>query len=157
MSAKKKVLLVRHGESTPTIENPQRPLAISGRQHAERMASWLEGCGYEVDKIVHSSKLRAKQTAKVFGSRMGVHAAHVREIEGITPHDDPAPVAQMIEQEGVSVLVVSHLPFLNRLASLMLSGDPHQLQFQFSDAGALILAKVAGGWRIEAVVGHQMI
>jgi len=157
MNSRLKVLLARHGESTSTMENPQRPLAITGRQHAEQMASWLHGCGYDVEKVLHSSKLRARQTAKIFGCRMGIHAAHVREIDGINPHDAPEPIADLIDLESGSLLMVSHLPFLNRLASFMLTGDPHRLQFQFSDAGALVLAKVSGGWRIEAVVGHQMI
>ncbi len=157
MNSKLKVVLVRHGESTSTMENPQRPLAITGRQHAEQMASWLHGGGYDVEKIVHSSKLRARQTAKIFGNRLGLHAAHVREIDGIKPNDAPEPIAELLDLESQSLLIVSHLPFLNRLASFMLTGEPDRLQFQFSDAGALILAKVSGGWRIEAVVGHQMV
>ena len=91
MTSASKIILVRHGQSTSTVENPERPLAISGRQHAEQMASWLDGCGYEVEEIVHSSKLRARQTAKIFGSRLGLHAAQVREMAGLKPHDDPAP------------------------------------------------------------------
>ncbi len=75
MASDLKIILVRHGQSTSTIENPERPLAIAGRQHAEQMASWLERCGYEVEEIVHSSKLRARQTAKIFGSRLNLHAA----------------------------------------------------------------------------------
>jgi phosphohistidine phosphatase len=139
------------------MENPQRPLAISGRQHAEHVASWLDGCDYSVEEILHSSKLRARQTAKIFGARLGVHAGHVRLVSGLKPNDDPAPVAETIKTDRRSVMVVSHLPLLNRLASLLLADDPDLLQFQFSDAGVVILAVVAGGWRIEGVVGHQMI
>ncbi len=157
MASALKLVLVRHGESTSTVENPERPLAITGRQHAEQMASWLHRCGYEVDKVVHSSKTRARQTAKIFGYRLGVHSARVREMEGLNPHDDPQPVVELLEAERRSLMVVSHLPFLNLLASLMLDGDRYRLQFQFSDAGALILARVSNGWRIEAVVAHQMV
>lgn len=157
MISAQKIILARHGESTSTIENPERPLAITGRQHAEQMASWVNGCGYGTDEIVHSSKLRARQTAKIFGSRLGLHAAHVREMSGLNPHDDPAPVAETVQVERRSIMVVSHLPFLNRLVSLLAAGDPDRLQFQFSDAGVVILAKVSGGWRIEAVVGHEMV
>ncbi len=157
MISTQKIILARHGESTSTLDNPQRPLAITGRQHAEQMATWLDGCGYGVEEIVHSSKLRARQTAKIFGSRLGLHAAHVREISGLNPHDDPSPVADTVQVERRSVMIVSHLPFLNRAASLLLVGDPDRLQFQISDAGTVILAKVSGGWRIEAVVGHGMI
>ncbi len=157
MASSSKVILVRHGQSTSTLENPERPLAISGRQHAEQMASWLAGCGYEVEEIVHSCLLRARQTAKIFGARLGMHAALVRELTGLTPNDDPGPIALSLETDRRSIMIVSHLPFLNHLASLMLVGDPERIQLQFSDAGVVILARVNGGWRIEAVVGHQMI
>lgn len=157
MTSEPKVLLVRHGQSTSTMENPQRPLAIPGRQHAEHVASWLDECGYSVEEILHSSKLRARQTAKIFGARLGVHAGHVREVSGLKPNDDPAPMAETLETDRRSIMVVSHLPLLNRLASLLLAGDPDLLQFQFSDAGVVILSGVASGWRIEGVVGHQMI
>jgi len=157
MISAQKIILARHGESTSTLDNPERPLAITGRQHAEQMASWLDGGSYGVEEIVHSSKLRARQTAKIFGSRLGLHAAHVREMFGLNPHDDPAPVADTVEADRRSIMLVSHLPFLNRLASFLLVGDPERLQFQFSDAGVVILARVSGGWRVEAVVGHGMV
>jgi phosphohistidine phosphatase len=157
MTSASKIILVRHGQSTSTTENPERPLAINGRQHVEKMATWLDECGYEVEEIVHSSKLRARQTAKIFGARLGLHSARVWEMAGLKPHDDPGPVAEGLEADRRSLMIVSHLPFLNRLTSLLLVGDPDRLQFQFSDAGAVILARVSGGWRIEAVVGHEML
>jgi phosphohistidine phosphatase len=156
MTSVSRIVLVRHGQSTSTLENPERPLAIGGRQHTEQMASLLAGYGCEVEEIVHSSKLRARQTAKIFGARLGMHAALVREMTGLDPNDDPTPIAGFLGLDHRSVMIVSHLPFLNRLASLMLVGDPERLQFQFSDAGVVILARVNGGWRIEAVVGHEM-
>jgi len=157
MISTRKIILARHGESTSTLENSARPLAITGRQHSEQMASWLHGCGYGVEAILHSSKLRARQTAKIFGSRLGLHSAHVSEMPGLNPNDHPAPAANTLEADRRSIMIVSHLPFLNRLASLLLGGDPEKLQFQFSDAGTVILARVSGGWRIEAVVGHGMV
>lgn len=134
MTSASKIFLVRHGQSTSTIEDPERPLAISGRQHTEKVASWLDGCGYEVEEVVHSSKLRARQTAKIFGARLGVHSARVREMAGLDPHDDPGPIAELLEVDRRSIVIVSHLPFLNRLTSLLLIDDPDRLQFQFSDA-----------------------
>ena len=157
MTNGQRVLLVRHGEATSTINNSERPLTIAGRQHAECVASWLERSGHNIEEVLHSKKLRARQTAKIFGCRFGVHAAHVREMAGLNPNDDPAPVAETLEVDRRSIIIVSHLPFLNCLASLLLVGDPERLQFQFSDAGAVILARVSGGLRIEAVVGHEMV
>jgi phosphohistidine phosphatase len=152
-----KVILVRHGEATSTTENPERPLTITGRRHAENAASWLQRCGYEVEEISHSNKLRARQTAKIFGNRLGVHAARVQQAAGLNPHDDPASMADLIVADRRSVMLVGHLPFLGRLASLLLVGNPDRLNIRFSDAGVVVLGVAGGGWQIEAVAGHEML
>jgi len=152
-----KVVLVRHGEATSTIENPERPLTIDGRRHAEQVASWLEMQDIDLDAIVHSGKLRARQTAKIFGNRLGVPPSRVYETAGLDPNDDPQPMADRLESERSSVMVVGHLPNLNRLASTLLVGGAASLQFRFIDAGAVILAQGRGGWQVEAVVGHDLI
>ena len=157
MTAALKVVLVRHGEATSTSENPERPLTIVGRQHAERVATWLSACGHEVDDVLHSTKLRARQTAKIFGHRLGVHAAKVRNRNGLRPHDDPRDVAAEIDAEDRSVMLVGHLPFLNRIASFLLVNDPDRVRFRFTDAGVVVLARNRGGWRVEAVAGHDTV
>jgi phosphohistidine phosphatase len=151
------VILVRHGAATSTNECPERPLTIAGRQHAERMASWLAAADVKVNSVLHSGKLRARQTAKVFAARIGIHAGEVREVAGLKPGDDPIPVADTIEADRRSVMVVGHLPFLARLASAMLVGDPSLLQMRFEDAGLVIMTRGRAGWQIEALVGHRMI
>lgn len=151
------VVLVRHGEATSTDENPERPLTVAGRQHAERVASWLDTAGVEVEAVVHSPKLRARQTAKIFGQRLGVHAARVRERADLRPHDDPRPVADDLELDQTSLVIVGHLPFLARLASQLLVGDPDSLRIRFLDAGAVVLGRVGEGWQLEAVAGHDQV
>ena len=157
MTAAVTVILARHGEATSTMENPQQPLTIVGRRHAERVASWLAGCGCRVDAIKHSQKLRARQTAKIFGHRLDLHAASICEMAGIKPHDDPIPVATEIETEERSLLIVGHLPFLNRLASTLLVGDPDRVRFRFTDAGVVVLTRDRGDWRVDAVAGPDTV
>jgi phosphohistidine phosphatase SixA len=54
-------------------------------------------------------------------------------------------------------MLVGHLPFLGRLASTLLVGDPDRLSTRFADAGVMVLCRVGGGWRIEAVASHEML
>jgi len=151
------VILMRHGEAVSTCDNPQRPLSIEGRQHAERMASWLVATGYRVDEIVHSEKVRARQTAKVMGRRLDIHASKVHQIGGLDPGDDPLSLADGLEAERRSVMVVGHLPYLARLASTLLVGDPDRLHLRFLDAGLVVLTRGPGGWQLEAAVGHDLV
>jgi phosphohistidine phosphatase len=121
------------------------------------MASWLDCAGYRVDAVLHSAKLRARQTAKVFAARLGLHAGQVREVAGLDPGDDPIPVADTIEGDRRSVMVVGHLPFLARLASTMLVGDPNLLQVRFEDAGVVVITRGGSGWQIDAICSHRWV
>ncbi len=155
MSAGQKIILVRHGQATSTVENPERPLTVVGRQHAEWAATWLERCGYKVAEIRHSEKLRARETAEILGKRLGMNGSRVRRRLGLKSHDDPAPVALDLETEDRSLLLVGHLPFLARLAATLLVGDPDRVGLRFTDAGVLVLGRDRGAWRVEALVGSD--
>jgi len=157
MSAGQKIVLVRHGEATSTVEDPERPLTVVGRQHAEWAATWLERCGYEVAEIRYSEKLRARETAEILGKRLGMNGSRVRRRLGLKGHDDPAPVAVDIEAEDRSLLIVGHLPFLARLAGILLVGDPDRVGLWFTDAGVLVLGRTRGAWRVEALVGSDAV
>ena len=157
MTTERTVVLARHGEAMSTSESFERPLTIVGRQHSERMASWLESSGYRVDEIVHSEKLRARQTAKIFGRRLGLHAAKVHEAPHLNPGDDPVHLADTIETDRRSVMVVGHLPFLARLASVLLVGDPNLLQIGFVEAGVVVLTRERGGWQVDAAANFNVV
>ena len=157
MSGGQKIILVRHGEATKTVENPERPLTVVGRQHAEWAASWLERCGYEVAEIRHSEKLRTRETAEILGKRLGMNGSRVRRRLGLKAHDDPAPVAVDLEADDRSLMLVGHLPFLARLAGILLTGDPDRVGLRFTDAGVLVLGRNRGAWRVEALVGSDAV
>ena len=152
-----KVILARHGEATSTMDNPERPLTITGRRHAEEAASRLERSGYGVEEIRHSDKLRARQTAKIFGNRLGVPPSRVRQSQGLRSLDDPANVAVEVEASERSVMLVGHLPFLTRFVSLLLTGDTDKLSFRFTDAGVVVLGRARGAWQVESVSGHDTV
>jgi len=58
-----RIYLVQHGASKSEAEDPQRSLTDEGRRTVEEMAVYLTGAGVSVDRIKHSTKFRARQTA----------------------------------------------------------------------------------------------
>jgi len=81
--------LVRHGEAAHKDTDPQRALTESGADHVRRIAAWAAQVGVVVKEIRHSGKLRAEQTANIFGERL--NAAETRAVSGLAPHDDVMP------------------------------------------------------------------
>jgi len=76
--------LVQHGASKSETEDPQRGLTEEGRRVVEHLAHHLAAVGVAVERIEHSEKLRARQTAEILAA-----ALHPREgtkqVSGIGP------------------------------------------------------------------------
>jgi phosphohistidine phosphatase len=152
MHAKSKCLyLVQHGESVDESVDPQRPLSPNGRTSVERVAEGAARWGLEVDRILHSGKLRAEQTAAIFADRLHPREGVVVQT-GLAPNDDVQPVAEAVPTWSGSVMVVGHLPFLSRLASCLLIDDPQQALIQFRNGGIVGLAREAEHWTITCAI-----
>lgn len=115
-----KLYLVQHGEATSKEADPNRPLTGKGKKDVSRMAEFLKKKGIRVIATWHSEKLRAIQTAQILGEAVSVE---IVKQEGLAPND---PVDKWLEELNTrfkDVMIVGHLPFLERLASLLLMGD----------------------------------
>jgi len=117
-----KLYLVQHGEAKPKEEDPDRSLTDGGRQDVERVANFLKGTGAEAKRVIHSGKLRAKQTAEILKDAIaakGKLEAH----DGISPNDEPGPLAEEARKWTDDTMVVGHLPFMSRMVSLLITGE----------------------------------
>jgi phosphohistidine phosphatase len=151
------VVLVRHGDAKDKTEDPARPLSDVGRNHAETAARWLAGLGLDLDEIRHSGKLRARQTAEVCAAHLGLAENQVRQVSGLAPNDDVEQLALELEADRRSLLLAGHLPFLARLAGRLLVAEAGRLPIHFSDAAAMVLARIEGSWHLVAFAGHEVL
>lgn len=142
--------LLRHGEAVAPDVDPRRPLTRRGREQVESVCRRAAKKGLEVFEIVHSEKLRARETAEIL-SRCAAPAARVREITGLDPQADPLVAGAEIEARDKPLALVGHMPHLGRLASLLLTGDPDRKPRALSAAGLLHLTK-DGRWKIAEVI-----
>jgi len=134
------LFLMQHGEAMAETDDPARPLTMAGRAAVERVAVRAQAAGVRVDRCLHSGKLRAEQTALVLASAV-VIATRVEARDGLAPNDPVAPVAQWLREsvEDSSIALVGHLPFLDRLASLLISGNENVQVIQFQMGGLIKL------------------
>jgi phosphohistidine phosphatase len=142
--------LVQHGEAKKEEEDPERPLTNKGKEeigHVAMRAAKL----MKVNSVRHSPKLRAKQTADIFAGHL--HASSV-EAEGLKPLDDPEIARKMVE-EGENLMLVGHLPHMNRLASLLLTGsaDADVVAFRM---GAVVCLEKEEKWRVKWVLTPEL-
>jgi phosphohistidine phosphatase len=134
------LFLMQHGEAMAETDDPARPLTMAGRAAVERVAVRAQATGVRVDRCLHSGKLRAEQTALVLAGAIA-RGTRVEAREGLAPNDPVAPVAQWLREsvEDSSIALVGHLPFLDRLASLLISGNENVQVIQFQMGGLIKL------------------
>ena len=148
--------LVQHGEAVPEAEDPERPLTERGIETVRRMASWAAQVGLKVDQIRHSGKKRAEQTAALLAERLDPANGVIAD-GGLKPNDDVRPVADLLQAEHEPVVLVGHLPFLSRLASLLVVGNPEAGIIRFQMAGIVCLSQQDGKWAVNWIMPPELL
>ncbi len=138
-----KLYLVQHGEAYKKEENPERSLTSQGREDVELVARFLKDRGIKVTKILHSTKLRARQTAEILGKYL---VAPLEEVEDLEPLADPKIWAEKMKKWQDDTMIVGHLPHLSKLLSILLCSEEKEIA-KFHMGGVICLER-NDGWRI---------
>jgi len=142
-----KLYLIQHGEAVPRAEDPGRPLSAQGCRDVRAVAELLQSAGVRVERVWHSGKLRAEQTAKLLAAAVLPRGRKPEAIDGIGPN---APVAEFSVDADVweeDTLVVGHLPFMARLVALLTTGDSEGEIVGYSPGSVACLERAdAGHW-----------
>lgn len=147
--------LVQHAQAVPKQQNPQRPLTEEGRHAADVVASACGRLGLTVQQIWHSGKTRAEQTATILAGTLSPPEGVV-QVAGLGPRDDVQPVARRLERGTQPVLLVGHLPFLERLAAYLLTGDPECTVVQFTNASVVCLVREGTRWQVRWILTPEI-
>ena len=142
-----KLLLAQHGEAVPKAEDPGRPLTAQGKQDVRAVAVQLKSAGVRVQRVWHSGKTRAEQTARLLAAAVLPRSSKPQAIDGIAPD---APVAEFCVDADVweeDTLVVGHLPFMARLVALLTTGDSERQIVAYRPGSVVCLQRTeAGHW-----------
>lgn len=151
------VYLVRHGEAVDRGEDPARPLTPQGRSDVQRVAGLVQRAGIELHQIRHSGKRRAAETAVLLGEFLQP-AAGVVAVPGLAPGDDVHALAKLLQRETQPLMFVGHLPFLERLVSLLVTGEPGHTVVRFEKGSIVCLVRDAltRTWVVEWAVTPEL-
>ena len=131
------IFLVQHGKCAAKDVDPEKGLTAEGVEETELIAQVASGYSVPVAKVVHSGKKRAEQTAAIFHRALSVKQP-VETIPGINPMDDVKSFGATLRPED-NVMVVGHMPFMQRLVSLLTAGSAKIRVYQFQNSGIVCL------------------
>ena len=140
------IVLVHHADAVGPDIDPMRPLSDGGRTAATRLAAEAAGRGVRPDQVWHSGKLRARQTAELFW-RACNPLAPFSAARGLQPDDPPAWIRDELAGESRSILIVGHMPHLDRLLRLMLQAGPLGSAAGFPLHGCVALERDEERWK----------
>ena len=112
--------IVQHGLSLPKEQDPEKGLAPQGIEDVKRIAEVARNYRVPVERILHSQKKRARQTAELIGEVL-----------------QPAQV-----NFKANTMVVGHLPFLERLTSFLITGRQDPILFKLQNGGIVCLDRI---------------
>jgi len=140
--------LVQHGKSLPKDVDPDQGLSDEGIAETKRIADVARGYRVKVSFIRQSGKKRARQTAEILAEALNP-ANGVAEVSGLKPLDDVAACAAVLDA-AANTMLVGHLPFMERMASFLVTGSAEKPIFRFQNSGIVCLEKEpqSGSWVI---------
>jgi phosphohistidine phosphatase len=151
--------LMQHAEAKKEEEDPSRPLSPKGLQDAKKMAAQISKLDIVTGGVLHSGKLRARQSAEAISSGLAPSAFKtLGETDGLSPLDDPGTWADRLKYMTEDLILVGHLPHLGRLAALLLCGDKEKEVISFRmGAVACLERNEKGNWSLRWMITPEIL
>ena len=140
------LFLVQHGKSLPKEKDPDQGLSKEGLAETQTMAAAAAENNVQVMRILHSGKKRALQTAEILVKELEPEAG-ISKGNGLAPLDDVTAFAATLDNDE-DIMIVGHLPFLERLVSHLIIGSQDTPVIKFQNSGIICLDKqdATGSW-----------
>lgn len=153
-----KVYLMQHGEAKSKEEDPQRPLSDPGKNNIRKVSEYAAKINLSIAEIWHSDKLRAQQTAGILAEALGM-SDKVKECQGLAPNDNVMDLSIQLMSKEENVAIVGHLPFLGKLACLLLCGSEsaHIINFKMGGIVCLNNKDDLHNWTLDWMIIPEII
>jgi phosphohistidine phosphatase len=154
---KMKLYLVQHARAVTEQQDPQRQLTEEGRRELQKVTEFIKPLRLSVDYLWHSEKKRAIQTAELLAEAVEIKKSKTVR-EGLGPNDDVASLKNELTAATGDIMIVGHLPFLNKLASLLLAERESADAVAFKNAGIVALSRSEENkWQLEWMITPEIL
>ena len=150
-----KLYLMRHGEAEGIYEGEEPGLSAIGEAEVNRIGAALSSMDIQLDHIYKSGKLRARQTAEIVKSKLGIDIL-ISKKEGLKPNDPVLAFAGNLKDIKKNIMIVGHLPFMAKLTSCLLAETESDLMIAFRTASVACLEYASSfGWNLHWFINPE--
>lgn len=133
------IYIVQHGLSYTKEQDPDQGLNEDGKKDVKLIGGVARGYGVNVGIIWHSGKKRARETAEILEDILNPEQG-LLEVSGVKPLDDVRQVADLLKTED-NVMIVSHMPYVQKLISYLVTGHDEHAVFKVQNGGIVCIDK----------------
>ncbi|MEW5804267.1 MAG: phosphohistidine phosphatase SixA [bacterium] len=153
-----KLYLIRHAQPKSYEEDPRMPLSDLGQKIMRKISEHAaDRMNLVISQIWHSDKLRAKETAAILAESLGI-TDKMKEQKGLGPNDDVFPMQNRLTEVEGNLAIVGHLPFLSKLASLLLCGRTDAGMIRFETGSIVCLSRDDyDNWTLDWMITPDII
>ena len=152
-----KLYLVQHAKAASKEVDQQRPLTEEGHRDIQRVTAFIKPLNLCIDYLWHSGKRRAVQTAEFLAEVVEINKTQTIQ-DGLGPNDDVTVLRDDLACAQQDVMIVGHLPFLSKLASLLLGGSESANTVVFKQGGIVCLRRAEENrWQIDWMVTPELL
>ena len=145
-----RIYLMQHGDAVEKDVNRDRPLSERGQRDVDRVGALMARSGIRIARILHSVKVRAKQSAELLARHVG---GTIIETKGLRPDDSIDDTIELIEGANADTAIVGHLPHLAQLCARLLRTKGESAPVAFQRGGVVALERDNdGAWQIVWMV-----
>ncbi|MCS6817478.1 MAG: phosphohistidine phosphatase SixA [Blastocatellia bacterium] len=150
--------LVQHAEAKREEEDPARPLTERGWADIRKIAAFLEARSLPPLRVIyHSGKTRAAQTAEVLAGALKPSDG-CQATDGLDPLADPTIWLERVNAASEDLMLVGHLPHLDRLSARLLSGGTiGEGLVAFRMGGIVCLQREGTTWRVRWMIVPELL
>jgi len=142
--------LVQHGKALSKEQDSEQELSQEGLADVRRIADVAGTYGVKPYAIRHSGKKRARQTAEILAEVLLGERGETEPVLGLAPLDDVTVIANTLKTSA-NLMLVGHLPFMERLTGFLITRSVDLLVLKFQNGGivCLDLDHDSGRWFIK--------
>jgi phosphohistidine phosphatase len=140
--------LLRHGiavdPASSGMPDDARPLTEKGKKRMRQIASGLLAIDLQLDAIITSPLVRARQTAEIVADALGLKD-RLETSNVLATGSDPATIERFLRGRAESrLMLVGHNPTLSELVSLMVAGARRSPICELKKGAVAALARTEG-------------
>jgi phosphohistidine phosphatase len=152
-----KLYLVQHAKAASKEMDPQRSLTEEGHRDIQKVAAFIKPLKLWIDCLWNSGKRRAVQTAEILAEVIEIKEAKIAR-DGLAPNDDVTTLRDELASVQQDIMIVGHLPFLSKLASVLLAGSESANTVAFRNGGIVCLNRSeTNQWQVDWVMTPELI